>query len=701
MAIASLRVPIAALPAVDNSWLSKLGGEISDGIDKVEARKNVSALYGGPKPQSLLSRLLGGQNTSPAASAAPTAGTAATVAAIPPAQGAVSAEPNDIYSGFIGTVKDAGLTNPYGLAAVAATGRAESGWDPSKVNAAWADPSRSGQAGTAGGIMSWRNERLANLRNFAQSQGEDPSNISPQMQAKFFVQEDPSLIQRLNAAKSPQEAATLMANAWKFGGYDQQGGEAARRQALTQNYYATQFANQQPSVATAAPASVGPAPNGGLAPVSRAAPVIPVTASALPPPPGIRGGPPVTEPDMEQGDGPGPTQVASLGPQAGSPAAPAPVNPATASPTAMLTELGLNNPDPSQQQYRDPQVTTAFRGQPARDSAIPTPSTPNTRLVPPPQAAVPQHMAQNVSPAVAAPAEASPVTGDMLGRLITNPYTRELGLSIGKEVWAGKQQGFSFLMAKNGDLIRTDKQGGATVVGNYAKDPTGLGGEEAGLNLVYGQDGDGNTVAFQPLKGGGLKQVALPNGVKLTPGVSNIDTGTGTRTINTKTGATITDTPKDLTGKTEAETTGKNIAEAKAALPQIESAANQMLSTIDSLDKDPYLPSMLGPVNSRLPTLTSDGERVKSKMDQIGGQSFLQAYNTLRGGGQITEVEGEKATKAMGRLNTAQNETDYREALQELRDIVSTGIQRARQKASGSTNTSPATSDAPDPLGIR
>jgi hypothetical protein len=142
----------------------------------------------------------------------------------------------NVYEDFIGGVKSAGLTNPYGLAAVAATGQAESGWSPQNANRSWSDPSQSGQAGTAGGVMSWRNERLNNLYDFARQRGEQPGNISPATQAAFFVQEDPSLIQSLNSAKSAEEAQQLMNNAWKFAGYDKPGGETARRMGLASSY---------------------------------------------------------------------------------------------------------------------------------------------------------------------------------------------------------------------------------------------------------------------------------------------------------------------------------------------------------------------------------------------------------------------------------------------------------------------------------
>jgi hypothetical protein len=164
--------------------------------------------------------------------------------------------PSDIESRFIGGVRQAGLTNPYGLGAVAATGRAESGFSPRNANRTWSDPSESGQAGTAGGIMSWRADRLQNLYRFAQKKGEQPGNISPETQAAFLASEDPTLIPRLNAAQSPQEASQIMANAWRFAGFNRQGGEAARRQAMTQQYaqlFKGEGGAEQPQTAEAVP----------------------------------------------------------------------------------------------------------------------------------------------------------------------------------------------------------------------------------------------------------------------------------------------------------------------------------------------------------------------------------------------------------------------------------------------------------------
>lgn len=52
--------------------------------------------------------------------------------------------------------------------------------------------------------------------------------------------------------------------------------------------------------------------------------------------------------------------------------------------------------------------------------------------------------------------------------------------------------------------------------------------------------------------------------------------------------------------------------------------------------------------------------------DQMVGKTFLTAYNTLKGGGQISNVEGEKAQIAQARIDPKQNPKDYDAALNDL-----------------------------------
>lgn len=80
-------------------------------------------------------------------------------------------------------------------------------------------------------------------------------------------------------------------------------------------------------------------------------------------------------------------------------------------------------------------------------------------------------------------------------------------------------------------------------------------------------------------------------------------------------------------------------------------------------------------------------------LDQLGGQAFLQAFESLKGGGQITEVEGKKATDAMARLNRKQSDAEFKKSLEDLRSVVSTGLARAKGGSSEPVAPAPGATD--------
>lgn len=169
---------------------------------------------------------------------------------------------NAIYDGFMGAVRQK-VTNPYGLAAIAATGKSESGFNAKNALGTWNDV-----GAPAGGVMSWRADRLKAMQEFVQAHGGDPSKPDPKLQGEFLLQENPGLIDALNNAKSPEEAQRLMNNAWQFKGYqDETGGEAARRIALARNM-SSQFAKgENPDIGKSGDASRGGG-NNSLVPTS-------------------------------------------------------------------------------------------------------------------------------------------------------------------------------------------------------------------------------------------------------------------------------------------------------------------------------------------------------------------------------------------------------------------------------------------------
>jgi hypothetical protein len=68
---------------------------------------------------------------------------------------------------------------------------------------------------------------------------------------------------------------------------------------------------------------------------------------------------------------------------------------------------------------------------------------------------------------------------------------------------------------------------------------------------------------------------------------------------------------------------------------------------------------------------------------QVEGKAFLQAFETLKGGGQITEIEGEKATIALSRMKRSTNEVEFVKAAREFSDILRRGLERADKRAAG------------------
>jgi hypothetical protein len=81
--------------------------------------------------------------------------------------------------------------------------------------------------------------------------------------------------------------------------------------------------------------------------------------------------------------------------------------------------------------------------------------------------------------------------------------------------------------------------------------------------------------------------------------------------------------------------------------------------------------------------VATEGRDFRTRLDQAKGGAFLEAFETLKGGGQITEVEGKKATAAITRMDLAQSEEEFVKAATEFRDILARGFAKARQRSGG------------------
>lgn len=181
----------------------------------------------------------------------------------------------------------------------------------------------------------------------------------------------------------------------------------------------------------------------------------------------------------------------------------------------------------------------------------------------------------------------------------------------------------------------------------------GGGGENTSLTPYLFRDKDGNYTYRQPTRSGAWVQGRGLDGLQ----------------------------PVDPFTKASETASGKASGEAAAAVPAAQSLAQDLELQVNSLKNDPYLGRMLGPIDSRIPNMSADAARVQSKLDQLQGGAFLQARTALKGGGQITDFESTRAEQAYARLATAQNETDFKDALDEFVYWTKRGVSKLQNVA--------------------
>lgn len=176
-------------------------------------------------------------------------------------------------------------------------------------------------------------------------------------------------------------------------------------------------------------------------------------------------------------------------------------------------------------------------------------------------------------------------------------------------------------------------------------------------------------------------ELKLPDGFEPTPGVSNVDLGTSVVVRDNKSGETVRVLEKDVAGvekqKVLGETEGKQVAASPADLQ----AGLNAKSLIESLKTDPnreWGTGWSGWLTNSIPA--TPGKDYQTKVDQAKSGAFLTAIQQLRGMGSLSNAEGDTATKAVTRMNTATSEEAFMEALTDYERIIDQGIANARAK---------------------
>jgi len=131
------------------------------------------------------------------------------------------------------------------------------------------------------------------------------------------------------------------------------------------------------------------------------------------------------------------------------------------------------------------------------------------------------------------------------------------------------------------------------------------------------------------------------------------------------------------------------------------SRANFLLKTVEAiigrpegngqtgLPQNPYLESVVGSLEGKVPMsmILNQGKiDVLVDIDFLKDNAFMEAFQSLKGGGQITEKEGKAATAALAKLTRLQSSPKFIESLTEFANI----IRRGREKAKTLTSKLPS-----------
>ncbi|NNU70371.1 hypothetical protein G9X67_34515, partial [Rhizobium sp. WYCCWR 11152] len=220
-----------------------------------------------------------------------------------------------------------------------------------------------------------------------------------------------------------------------------------------------------------------------------------------------------------------------------------------------------------------------------------------------------------------------------------------------------------------------------TSTGQWIAPPAGMaaGDDEWGLNPVWGKDANGKTVIGQASKSGKFKPLDTGS-FEPTPVLQNLDTGTAIISQNSRTGAVVNNMPKNLAEAESQKEIGTAQGKLIAAAPADLQAGINAKDLITELKTDPNRERGTGWSSILNPIPATAGYDFQTKVDQAKSGAFATAIQQMRGLGSLSNAEGETATKAVTRMNTATSEGAFNAALDDYEKIIDQGIARAQAK---------------------
>ncbi|MEW7987904.1 MAG: hypothetical protein AB2799_19125 [Candidatus Thiodiazotropha sp.] len=201
-------------------------------------------------------------------------------------------------------------------------------------------------------------------------------------------------------------------------------------------------------------------------------------------------------------------------------------------------------------------------------------------------------------------------------------------------------------------------------------------------------------IPYQAKKVGGKYDIELPPGAEAVLPGSSVSFGGSVGVQNRLGGNLLGDTQKTVPpekeipfvekssqAKAEGKSRGEDIQDTRNNLGKTTQQANYSIQLLEQLKNHPGLPYATG-IYSVMPRIpgTAQADFI-ARVEQLQGATFLQAYQQLKGGGHITEIEGEKAQNAVARMQRSQSREEFIKAADEYIGVIRDGLLRARKKA--------------------
>jgi hypothetical protein len=177
-------------------------------------------------------------------------------------------------------------------------------------------------------------------------------------------------------------------------------------------------------------------------------------------------------------------------------------------------------------------------------------------------------------------------------------------------------------------------------------------------------------------------------GMSLEQAVTIAKRGSGVTTVGDElvdrnSGAPVRNVAPQLAGAESAKAQGEMTGKQTASAPADIQAADNALDLVEKIRKHPGRATGTGASSIGNFVWGTSGYDFQNLVEQAKSGAFLTAIQQMRGLGSLSNAEGQTATQAVTRMNTATTEEGFLAAVDDYAKIVQQGRERAAKRLPG------------------